>query len=347
MHAIVISGLTPICPGIIGHADLLAAGRSPGRSRPAAADWFDAPRLLGPRGWKYLTASSRYLTAAVRGAVLDAWPAAGDAPPPSTGGAPVLDEGRLPPPERRGVVVGSNFAALAMNRRLDLGLAAAGIDGISPMEAPTFSVNVPASHVSIDCGCRGFNITLTNPVTAGLEALAVGAAAIRRGRAALVVSAAVEEAAPAELGLDRQVAEGACALVLESHAEAIAQGRRPYAVLSRTGDAMLPDRAAAVDVVGGWLASRPVADAPVYVCGPAGREDIAAGIRAACAAAAVAPAPSPFPACHGALAPLVAVAAVAATTGRGLVLAVDLRGHASMVVVDRPDANPVQEWSDG
>jgi 3-oxoacyl-[acyl-carrier-protein] synthase II len=101
------------------------------------------------------------------------------------------------------------------------------------MAAPNFSINLVASPLSERHGLRAFNVTLTSPVVAGLEAILLGVRAIRTGRADLVVAGATEDLPAAPVGeLVGRLTHGggACAVVLESEAAA---GRRCASERSR------------------------------------------------------------------------------------------------------------------
>ncbi|HZM79783.1 MAG TPA: beta-ketoacyl synthase N-terminal-like domain-containing protein [Candidatus Limnocylindrales bacterium] len=155
--------------------------------------WFDPVPLLGRRGWKYLTLATRYLLGATHLAVNDAG----------------LDPAGFPD-ESMGVVVGTNFAALPVFSRITRIVVSEGPEMISPAEAPNFSVNIPASTISMRYGMRAFNITLTNPMVAGLESVLTLSMAIRQRRARLGVAGATEERPD-----NRRIYEGACCFVME------------------------------------------------------------------------------------------------------------------------------------
>lgn len=189
-------------------------------SEPRGA-WFDPVPLLGKRGWKYLSPATRYLLAAAKLAIDDAR----------------LDPDRFSD-EAMGVVVGTNFAAEPVVGRLDEVVVAQGAHMLSPAEAPNFSVNIPASNISMRYGMRAFNLTLTNPMVAGLESVLTLAAAIRRGRAQLGVAGATEERPGLVAG-----GEGACCLVLETMSAAAGRGATPR-----------------VRLAGGWCRFSPAGD---------------------------------------------------------------------------------------
>ena len=204
MTSVAITGAGLVTPAASSVDGLLSA---PPAGGDAPGDWFDPVAHLGARGWKYLTPATRFLLAAAGRVLADAR----------------LDPGTVRD-EAMGVVVGTNFAANPVVARLDAAVIAEGATWLSPAEAPNFSVNIPASEVGRRYGMRAFNITLTNPVVAGLESVLLLASAIRRGRARLGIAGATEERP------DEASGEGACCLTLEA---ADAAAARDAPVLAR------------------------------------------------------------------------------------------------------------------
>ncbi|GHH94990.1 beta-ketoacyl synthase N-terminal-like domain-containing protein [Streptomyces capillispiralis] len=151
----------------------------PGQGQGEDGPWFDAAAHLGRRGWKYLTPATRYLLAAGNEAL-----GRRHTDPPLTGAEA----------ERFGVVTGTQYAIARVHRRMDTVLTTEGVRGISPAEVPGFSMNTPGSQLAISTGARAFSVTLTNPVTAGLEAVQFAVTALRAGRADVVVAAATDQA---------------------------------------------------------------------------------------------------------------------------------------------------------
>lgn len=210
---VVISGIGPMCAAARSAADLVSTARPTDSERE---DWFNPQDYLGKRGFKYFMPSTRYVLAATRVALEDAG----------------IPEDRYRS-EDCGVAIGTNFGMASSHREFDRVILDEGANSLSPMSAPNFSINLAAGQVSIQHGFRAFNMTLTNPIVAGLEAVLVGARSIREGRARMAVVGAAEEAAPDEtarfLGVER-TAPGACALVLESGA-AVGAGGGVYAAV--------------------------------------------------------------------------------------------------------------------
>ena len=141
--------------------------------------WFDPAAHLGRRGWKYFSPATRYLLAAGNQAL-----GRRHDDPPLTGAAA----------ERFGVVTGTQYAIARVHREMDGIITSEGVQGISPAQVPGFSMNTPGSQLAISTGAQAFSVTLTNPVTAGLEAVHFAATALRTGRADRVVAAATDQA---------------------------------------------------------------------------------------------------------------------------------------------------------
>lgn len=212
---VVVTGIGLVCPHGSSPDDLLS-GMQP-RWNGAGEGWFEPERYLGRHGFKYLTPATRYLLAASRLALDDA--RAGEASYPS---------------EARGVVAGTNFGAAAVLDRMDRTIVADGAGALSPAEAPNFSVNIPASHVSMRHCLQAFNISLTTPMVAGLQSLILLRQVIRRGRAAMGLAAATEDRPPpaAVQAIGAPRGDGAaCSFVLERLSDALARGARPRATL--------------------------------------------------------------------------------------------------------------------
>ncbi len=173
-------------------------------------DRFDPQQYLGQRGFKYLTPATQYALAAAQMALDDA-----------------RFDAALYTPHERAVVVGTNFGVHAVLAGMDHVILESGAQNLRPMEAPNFSVNIPASHLSMKHKFTAFNVTLTTAQVAGLEAVLLAVDALRAGRARLALVCATEGQPPE--GLEKVfgtlLAEGgACALVLESLDDARGRG---------------------------------------------------------------------------------------------------------------------------
>jgi 3-oxoacyl-[acyl-carrier-protein] synthase II len=170
---------------------------------PQAGAWFDATLELGGRGFKYYNAATCYLLAAVKQFETDAAAQSADVS------------------ERRGVVIGSNTCTRQDLDQIDQTVLDQGSAGIHPMRAPSFCANVGTGTVSIRTQAKAFNITLMNPMTAGLEAVVLAKNAIAAGRAGDVIAGAMEDDASFTLGerdhrVDVCTAGGAWALRLSA-----------------------------------------------------------------------------------------------------------------------------------
>ncbi|MBP0455057.1 hypothetical protein J5Y04_36900 [Kitasatospora sp. RG8] len=264
-----ITGIGPVSRAAIGTAQLAAehdplgadaaeaVGAAP-RIRPL--DNFDPATYLGRRGWKFLPPVTRLALAAVRLALDDA-------------GAQAVCG-----PERTGVVLGTNFAVSEVVDRIDRALLKDGISGISAVECPNFSINVPASQVSIAHGLKAFNITLVDLLAAGYEALLVAGWALRAGRADSVLAGAVEglpQTAAHQVGGALLDAGGACVLHLESPELARRRGAEVRGWLTAGTSLLLPEAPEPAERALGSALERLGAEPParLHLCGPAGEEE--------------------------------------------------------------------------
>ena len=173
--------------------------------------WFDVATQLGPRGFKYLPPACRYLLAAARRAF--------------GAGEPALAS---VPGQRRGVVVGTTAAATRLHAEMDTTIITSSASDLSPVLAPFFSINVFTSRLATAHDCRGFNVTLTTPAAAGLEAIGLGTMAIGLGRADAVLVGAGEGELPAGDPDAAAHHSGAGLLLLEPAVAARARGATAY-----------------------------------------------------------------------------------------------------------------------
>ncbi|MFC9629231.1 beta-ketoacyl synthase N-terminal-like domain-containing protein [Streptomyces mirabilis] len=221
---LVITGLGPVATYAVGRSELAEAPRSDDHAHaapdaeqplwPRPFEGFDPTRWLGRKGWRFLPPAARYALVAARLADEDA--------------------GARPGQELTGVVVGTNFAADETVDSFDRATLSEGVRGISPLEAPNFSINVAASQISIDRGYRAFNITLTDLFTAGSAALWTACQAIDEGRATAALAGATEGRPPraATADLAPVLDEGAACLVrIERASDARERAAKPYATV--------------------------------------------------------------------------------------------------------------------
>jgi hypothetical protein len=312
-----LSGVGLVVPGAGSPAELVSApGLAP------ADGWFDPVRHLGRRGWKYLSGPTRYLLAAASQAL---------------GPAGAVGEPR-PAPDRAAICLGSNHAVSAMHAAMDATLRAEGVRGLSPAELPGFSVNTPASWLSIVRERRGFSVTLTDPLVAGLQALLLAVQAIRAGRVDDVLAGATEEAPPAGR-TEAAVTGGACVLALRALWEPGSQGglTEVCAGVSR----FLPPRSGGPDPAAVAAAAAavarlvpPGADLPYAFCGPVATGGVDAAVRAALAERGVRVLAARYPGADGGAAsvsPLLQLAGLLHEHGGGLVVAAAAEGHLAAV----------------
>jgi|GEM_PF-2806692 len=200
---------------------------------PGAPDgWFDPKVRLGRRGYKYLPPACQYLLAAGRAALADA---AGPGDAEAGGVLASVD------PSARGVAVGTNCAASRLHAEMNRTIIETDADEISPALAPFFSINLFGSRLGAEHACQAFNLTLTSPRLAGLDAFALGARAVRLGRAEVLLVGVTEDAvAPGEGGM-AGAEVGAVVLVCEPESRARARGAAPRGrVVTRTRAAAGP-----------------------------------------------------------------------------------------------------------
>jgi len=215
-YPIVITGIGPTCPEYFTVAELLAAPHERAGEPARSMAHFQPERFLGKRGFKSLSPATRYALAAAHVALDDAG---------------LLDTA-IYPPESKGVFVGTNFAVHDVLETMDGFVLSQGASALFALETPNFSVNIPASHISMKLGFLAFNVTLTSMLVAGVEAVMLGAESIRNGRAKLVLAGATEGGMPTAAAalFGAPPSDGAaCMLALEALPAAQSRGARIYA----------------------------------------------------------------------------------------------------------------------
>lgn len=274
------------------------------------AHGFDHRTELGPRGYKYLPTATQYLLAATKRAVA----AAGD----------TLER---VPEELRAAAVGTNCAASALHAGMDRTVLDGDANDLSPATAPYFSINLFGSRLATEHALKGFNLTVTSPRVAGLEAVQTGGRSVALGRAEWLVAGAAEEALdPAEPGAGG-AESGAVALVLEPAAAAVARGGR---VLGRCAvrTAFLPPTGLTPELVGAVVE-------PVLAW--AGRVPVRAVVDSSPVArallAALGPDAAVVPAGSGCLRPVAEVAAVLGGDRAELVVTAAAQGNVAFALV--------------
>lgn len=345
---VVVTGTGLVCPPAGSARELVGAPVAAGGGDDG---WFDPVPDLGRHGWKYLSAATRFVLAAASRALADA-----GLPTEPRALAAAGDAGL--PGATAGVAIGTNFAAARPLARFDRTVLEEGAHALSPAEAPTFSVNIPASQVSLRYGLQAFNLSLTNPVVAGLEAMLTLAAAIRSGRAAAGIAGATEQL-PDLPAAHPAASEGACCFLLEPAARAHVRGARPAAELAGGFSRFLPGGpehpppAEADSPAGGrWAAAlgRPLTrlltgnagKLPVAVLpGPFAAGPLLAYCTAVCELLGVELVGVDYPGADGSLftvSPLLAVAGLIEEHHRGLVICASGHGHVAALYLRSPDA---------
>ena len=193
--------------------------------------WFDPNVELGGRGFKYFNAATCYLLAAVR-----------QFEQASEGNTLAVAA------VEKGVIVGSNSCTRKSLDEIDRTVLEQGHKAIHPMHAPSFCANIGTGTVSIKHQAKAFNITLMNPMTAGLEAVILAKRAIMDGRASCVIAGGMEDDAEFTLGQQYSVktSGGAWALRLETVSSQDSTSnttRAAYAEIGATLNRFIPNPA--------------------------------------------------------------------------------------------------------
>jgi len=141
--------------------------------------WFDPIPYLGARGYKYYSDAGRLVLSGMAKMLQNA------SCTQVVNAAP-----------KRGAIVGTNFGNFDVLSKFGEVIRSEGAEHLQPMEAPNFSINVPASLLSIKHELRAFNITLTHDLRAGIDAVIESYRALSSGRADAVIAGAVEPTLP-------------------------------------------------------------------------------------------------------------------------------------------------------
>ncbi|MFE3248347.1 beta-ketoacyl synthase N-terminal-like domain-containing protein [Streptomyces sp. NPDC059209] len=212
-NATVVTGVGLAVPGLRSVRDLLT-DRLP-------ADGFDPATALKGREMRNKDRASRLALYAAEQAL---------------GDAGLLDEkGHFQGATAHvtAVVASSNLGSLQTVCEFTDTIARDSVTGLSPLGLPQTSSNVVAGWVAIRYGLRGPNLTVCNGATSGLDALHWARNLIGAGRCQRAVVLGVEPATEhADKLLGGTAPDVACAVVLESAAEAAARQAGVYAHLS-------------------------------------------------------------------------------------------------------------------
>ncbi|MET1255387.1 hypothetical protein [Aliikangiella maris] len=197
---IYIAGVAPMVPGVKSVEDLVLYEHHQ-VANLSRENWFEPKLDLGGRGYKYFSLATQYMLAAIkklpanRGEFTDS-----------------IDE------VSKGIIIGSNSCTRQTLDQMDEAILTSGADGINPMLAPNFCANVGTGALSIKNRAKAFNITLMNPITAGLEAIIQAKTAIMTGRATYAITGSCEEDSEFYLAnrIPVRTTGGACAVALSA-----------------------------------------------------------------------------------------------------------------------------------
>jgi 3-oxoacyl-[acyl-carrier-protein] synthase II len=280
------------------------------------AGWSVSDDHLSRRGMRFKDRASRLALCAVDQALRQAG---------------YLDGGRYAGPSARTAVLVSSDLGCLDNVCAAIDVISAGSSsGLSPMGLPHSAPNMVAGWIAIEYGLKGPNLTISNGITGGLDALFWGGNLIAAGRAEVVLVVGVE---PDGAAVRRLLTEdgstswldGAAAVVLDRGDRARRQARpRRAAIAGYARGRSLAEAVRAVPGAGArhWLVSGPDLPSPpgvpvLDVTAPLGR-------------------------CSGALGVLQCLAAVGLLDrdGAGAVLAAcgETPGGAAALVISRPPA---------
>ena len=199
-----LTGIAPMLAAVKG-SEALNGFEFRQLSPPQQDAWFDPKVDCGGRGFKYFNQATRYMIAAMRQLDLPPGPRETD---PEAG--------------HKGVVIGSNSCTRRELDEFDAALLQSGYLAIDPMRAPSFCANVGTGNIGIKHQAKAFNITLTNPFTAGLEAVVLAKHAILEGRAQTAYAGAMEDESEfvVDAGIAVNTRGGAWAVRLQADASA-------------------------------------------------------------------------------------------------------------------------------
>ncbi len=257
--AVVITGFGVVCPigcgrsafweglakGASGIVPVTLFDTSGLHSRMAGEVNYDPAELLGPKGLRYLSRSTKWLQCATAMAIEDAGLEAG---------------GR----SDCALVVGTAFGSLQSISEFDHEALRNGPSSVNPMLFPNTVINAPAGQTAIRFGLTGPNITISAGCVSGLSALGYGAGLIRSGGAGFVLAGGAEELCEASyrgcyqagelsgsggleqaMPFDRRrngfiLGEGAAILLLEPASQASRRGARILGEIAGFGETFGP-----------------------------------------------------------------------------------------------------------
>jgi 3-oxoacyl-[acyl-carrier-protein] synthase II len=187
MSRVAVTGIGVVAPGAIGvdaFRELLASGRTAIgevdrfdveglRGRHAAlVRGFNAREFIAPMKLRRMNMLSRLSVAAARMAFDD---------------APPLD------PATTGVAIGTAFGPVQTSVDYMREYVEKGASLAPPQLFAESVANAPGSHIAIEWGLRGFNVTVTQRESSALAAAMYGASQVVKGSATAAVIGGVEE----------------------------------------------------------------------------------------------------------------------------------------------------------
>ena len=165
-----------------------------------------------------------------------------------------------------GIAVGNTFGSLKSISDFDKVALIDGPKYVNPSIFPNTVINAQVSQAAIRFNIKGFNVTISTGFTAGVDAIAYAANAIRLGRKKMVIAGGVEElsaqayagfykagclAGSKEGGVELScpfdarrnglvLAEGAAVLILEELTSARERGAKIYAEVKGSSNCFAP-----------------------------------------------------------------------------------------------------------
>jgi 3-oxoacyl-(acyl-carrier-protein) synthase len=271
MNRVVVTGIGCLSGAGIGPEALqsaLQAGRPLGdvveqparrgrarRLRVAPVPPFERERYLPPRRLRRMGELSQIWTIACLMARTDARLAA---------------DSTSPPPERRGVLLGTGFGCTDTTWAYLEGLHRDGMAAASPFLFAESVANAPSGHAAIETDSRGICITMTCGDASAAAAVIAAERALRQGRLDLAFCGGLEMLSPtllralATVGEASHLGAGAACFVLETLDSAARRGARVIAEIAGSGLASDPGCGAScwsIDPAPAALAMRRALDA--------------------------------------------------------------------------------------
>ncbi len=153
--------------------------------------------------------------------------------------------------EKIGISIGTAFGTFTDSLEFTLSFEKDGFRGINPILFPNMVYNCPASQLAIILKVTGANLTITNGLCSGLDALIAGFELIRNSRVATVIVGGVEESSPYSRigfyhclkhckGSHLYPVEAASAILLEAEERAIERNALIYGRIAGYAQSFFP-----------------------------------------------------------------------------------------------------------